>query len=116
MIEVRIDINWMQEHQHNIMHSILMMNALRDAGIPVIGRIVFNGPARGILHQHRENTLDGDDWVVRWWNEVVEQTGVYPKGRVIARGSGYGYSWIRYEDPNDGIELPATAWSEEEDW
>lgn len=98
MIEVRIDIDWMQKQQHNILHSILMMDALRAAGMPIIGKIVFNGPERGTLVQHRENTLDGDDWVVRWYDEDETPEGV-GASQVAATGMGKGYSWVRYSNP-----------------
>lgn len=115
MIEVRIDIHWMQTQQQNILHSILMMQALREAGMPIIGKIVFNGPERGQLIQWRENTLDGDDWVVQWWDDRAKETGMYGKGRAVARGSGKGFSWIRYADSNNLDEPVSTAaWDEDE--
>lgn len=99
MIEVRIDIEHMQKHQHNVLHSILMMEALRTAGVPVIGKIIFNGPARGTLVQHRENTLDGDDWVVRWFDDKEDINAEYPE--VQEQGNGKGYSWTRYAEEDD---------------
>lgn len=106
MIEVRIDISWMQKHQHNIMHSILMMQALRAAGMPVIGKIIFNGPERGQLIQWRENDLDGDDWVVEWW--PVPQR--YVKGPVHSSGSGKGFKWVRYAEPGEVIPPKEADW------
>ena len=117
MIEVRIDIHWMQTQQHNIMHSIAMMDALRAAGMPIIGKIVFNGPERGELHQWRENTLDGDEWVVQWWDDRPRATGIYAKGRAVARGSGKGYSWTRYAN-SDNLDEPVKvpdAWGDEDE-
>lgn len=108
MIEVRIDVQLMQMHQHNIMHSILMMKALREAGVPVIGKIIFSGPERGVLVQWREQDMDGDEWVVRWYdeNENNNDTGVtYHK---ISTGVGVGFSWARYEDANRSHEKTLT--------
>lgn len=112
MIEVRIDINWMQTQQHNVMHSILMMDALRAAGMPIIGKIVFNGPERGQLIQWRENTLDGDEWVVEWW----PIPNVHGRGKAVERGSGKGYSWIRYAD-SDNLDEPVSTkgWDDEDE-
>lgn len=112
MIEVRIDIHWMQNHQHNVLHSILMMQALREAGMPIIGKIVFNGPERGLLMQWRENTLDGDEWVVQWWPASI----IYTKGPAVARGSGKGYSWTRYAEPGEPQKpAPSVAWDDEDE-
>lgn len=98
MIEVRIDVAHMQAHQHNIMHSIAMMNALRAAGMPVIGKIIFNGPERGRLVQWREQDLDGDEWVVHWYDddEVQHNSPHHYKHKVT--GHGHGYRWTRYSD------------------
>lgn len=109
MIEVRIDIHWMQNHQHNVLHSILMMQALRESGMPIIGKIVFNGPERGQLIQHRENTLDGDEWVVRWYDDG-EPTDEPLK--VANSGSGRGYTWVRYRNPGEKRRL---LWHAESD-
>lgn len=94
MIEVRIDINEMQHHQHNILHSIKMIQALKQAGLPVIGKIVFNGVEKGRMSWWREADLDTDDCVIRWYDKEE-----YPEGpwRKVASGGGHGYSWDRYE-------------------
>jgi hypothetical protein len=98
VIEVRIDVDVIQNHGHNILHSILMINALKAAGIPVIGKIAFCGPARGRLIQHREVDLDNDEWVIRWYDdgEAIGDALV-----PVERGSGMGYSWIRYASGDD---------------
>lgn len=105
MIKVRIDIHEMQNHQHNILHSIKMIQLLKDAGLPVIGKIVFNGVERGVMTMHREADLDSDDLVVTWhdeheWSTAEWRSGVEPpRGpwRKVAWGGGHGYSWDRYE-------------------
>ena len=107
MIEVRIDINLMQTHQHNIMHSILMLHMLREAGMPVIGKIVFNGPTRGTLIQTCERGLDGDTWIVRWYDDDEPTAGsmaiaphIEHAGKsLVQTGSGRGYTWKRFENP-----------------
>lgn len=116
MIEVRIDIDLMQNHQHNIMHSVLMMDALRAAGMPVIGKIVFNGPVRGALTMTREVDMDDDTCVVRWYDSD-EVIGAAPAQRVDS-GSGRGYVWVRYANPNRAESASKSSgaddWDEEE--
>ncbi len=97
MIEVRIEHDWMQQHQHNILHSILMMEALRTAGLPVIGKIIFHGPARGTMITTFEDDLDGGAYVIHWYDKGEPGNGKSRK--MVASGSGKGYTWRRYENP-----------------
>jgi len=97
MIEVRIDIDHMQRHQHNVMHSILMMNVLREAGMPVIGKIIFNGPERGRIVQWRESDLDNDTWVVQWFDDKEPQLPMHKFSR-FKGGQGKGFTWVEYRD------------------
>lgn len=94
MIEVRIDRSWMEEHQHNVMHSILMMGALRAAGMPVVGKIIFHGPERGTINMHFEDDIDGGIFVVRWFD--TDETGAALQLPISERGHGKGYTWRRY--------------------
>lgn len=118
MIEVRIDTELLQNHQHNILHSIVMMDALRKAGIPVIGKIVFNGPERGCLVQWREQDMDGDQWVIQWFDEGED---VWPYARLgylkanrkkTRNGLGVGFSWSEWIDP----ENPPKTQTKTEEW
>ena len=114
MIEVRIDIDHMQRHQHNVMHSILMMNALREAGIPVIGKIIFNGPERGKLISWREQDLDSDTWVVRWYDDDEDPTPGAVAWVPVSNGSGKGFIYTNHRNgalstykPTGNQTLPA---------
>lgn len=104
MIEVRIDIDWMQGQQHNILHSILMMEALRTAGMPVIGKIVFNGPERGKLITWREQDLDADVWVVRWFDGGEDATPGAASWKRTSSGKGKGFTWLRYETGSNSAD------------
>ena len=112
MIEVRIDTHLLQNHQHNIMHSVMMMDALRKAGVPVIGKIIFNGPERGTLLQWREQDLDGDEWVIRWYDTHEHHNDIGVTYRKVANGLGVGFRWDKYEDVN----APAPVVQQKEEW
>ena len=96
MIEVRIDIDWMQTQQQNIMHSITMMQMLREAGMPVIGKIIFNGPERGKLISWRVNDLDGDEWVVRWYDDGEPDGDPNTNWTFVDAGHGKGFMWRKF--------------------
>ena len=100
MIEVRINSDMLQNHQHNIMHSIMMMTTLREAGMPILGKIIFNGPKYGTLVMHTEEDMDGDELVVRWYN-VSESQEPGRKLDLVADGRGPGYTWRRFAAPGD---------------
>lgn len=113
MIEIRVDVDHMQQHQHNILHSIIMMQMLREAGVPVIGKIVFNGPERGTLLQWRDSDMDGDVWVIRWYDKHEHHNDIGVTYRKTGMGGGIGFSWVRYED----INAPELAVAEaKEEW
>ena len=116
MIEIRIDTDLLQNHQHNILHSIVMMDVLRKAGVPVIGKIVFNGPERGCFVQWREQDMDGDQWVIQWFDEGEhlnptkhDQAFLRSRCKKTRNGIGVGFSWAEYIDHN----APAPAAKEE---
>lgn len=109
MIEVRINSDILQNHQHNIMHSIIMMNVLREAGMPIMGKIIFNGPKHGTLTMHTEVDIDGDELVVRWYADGESQE----PGRdldLVASGRGIGFTWRRFAGPGDVPLKTAEEW------
>jgi hypothetical protein len=116
MIIVRIDTDLLQSHQHNIMHSIHMMQVLRAAGMPVIGKIIFNGPERGTFVQWREQDLDGDEWVVQWWDEYENgragaNSRTSPRGWLVTgTGRGHGFTWTTYRHPDDPAPVVSDDW------
>ena len=119
MIEIRIDTDLLQNHQHNIMHSIVMMDVLRKAGVPVIGKIVFNGPERGCFVQWREQDMDGDQWVIQWFDDgetavpYASPTYLRANCRKTRNGLGVGFSWAEWIDPT---KPPTKTVEAKEEW
>ena len=108
MIEIRIDTDLLQTHQHNILHSIVMMDVLRKAGVPVIGKIVFNGPERGCFVQWREQDMDGDQWVIQWFDDGehlnpanYDQAFLLSRCKKTRNGLGVGFSWAEYRSHDE---------------
>lgn len=112
MISIRIDTKLLQEHQQNILHSIVMMQTLRAAGVPVIGKIIFNGPERGTLVQWQESDIDGDEWVLQWWdNHETRCIGQRIDDWLLVKsGRGVGFSWTHYRHPDDPEPVVDEDW------
>lgn len=119
MIEARLDLDELRKVQHNVLHAIEFIKALKAAGIPVIGNIVMNGVERGRLEMRREQDMDGDIIIVRWFDD--DETALARSHlRKTDFGSGKGYSWIRFEDSSKAVEVTAKSdpddWDEDEDY
>lgn len=113
MIEARIERELLMSVQHNVLHSILFIKALREAGVPVIGNIVVVGIERGMLWMTTEDDMDGDITIVRWY-DTHEDSSV-PSWRKVDWGAGKGYSWIRFEDSRKPVTVTPTK-SDPDDW
>ena len=119
MIEARLDLDELRKVQHNVLHAIDFIKVLKAAGIPVIGNIVMNGVERGRLEMHREQDMDGDIIVVRWFDhgETILAGSSWRKADF---GNGKGYSWIRFEDSSKPVEVTPKSdpddWDEDEDY
>lgn len=99
MIEVRIDMDEMNKITHDVTHSIRMVEALKKAGIPFMGILLAKGVERGTLIWGREESLDSDIQIIQWYDtNETPLTGIRSKKE--ASGSGPGFTWVRYENPN----------------
>lgn len=72
-IEVRVPHDDIKKIQHEVTANIALVERLRKAGIPIIGRLVLSGITHGTLTHHVESDLDGDTLVYRWQGEVEEE-------------------------------------------
>lgn len=98
MIEVRIDKDSLGKVKHDALHSIYMIQKLQSAGIPLIGNVFTRGIERGRLTWHNEEGLNGNEWVIRWFDDGEKKP---PKGwKAAGRGFGECYEWTRYVDPD----------------
>lgn len=111
MIEARLERPLIDGHLHNVLHSILFIQALKKAGVPIIGNIVMAGVERGSLTMYQEDDLDGDIIVVRWLDAGESVSGAKHKHDF---GSGKGFTWVRYED--HPLKSPATVKPDPDDW
>lgn len=101
MIEVRIDLPVLRKIEHSVTHSIAFIKILREnAGIPLEGVLINHGVTRGTMVWTKEEDLDEESWVIRWHDdgEPVMLKGVSLK--LVASGSGQGFTWKRYRDVN----------------
>lgn len=101
MIEARLDHDFLAKCQNNILHSIVTIQALKDAGVPIFGHILMHGPARGVLTQHSEEDLDQNEWVMRWFDDDEPMIGPkeQPTQPVEATGILQFGRWTRYRNP-----------------
>lgn len=113
MIEARIERELLMSVQHNVLHSILFIKALRAAGVPVIGNIVINGIERGMLEMTTEADMDGDITIVRWYD--TDEDASVPSWRKVDWGNEKGYSWIRFIDARKPVVTEPVK-SDPDDW
>lgn len=66
MIEVRVPLDHIKHIQHEVTQNILLVERLKKAGIPIIGRLVLSGVEHGKLEHEVEEDIDGDTLVYRW--------------------------------------------------
>lgn len=70
-IEVRVSLDDVKKLQHEVLENIKVVEKLRAAGIPMIGKLVLSGITHGTLTHRVEEDLDGDTLVYMWQGEVV---------------------------------------------
>lgn len=70
-IEVRVSLDDVKKLQHEVLENIKVVEKLRAAGIPVIGKLVLSGITHGTLTHRVEEDLDGDTLVYVWQGEAV---------------------------------------------
>lgn len=68
MIEVRVDLDAIKKLDHEVLANIKIVEQLRDAGIPIIGKLVLSGITHGTLIHHVDEDIDGDTLVYRWYD------------------------------------------------
>lgn len=69
MIEVRSNLIDLARVKHDMLHAIAMIERLKKAGMPIIGILHMRGVERGRLTWHKEEDLDGDVSVMRWFDD-----------------------------------------------
>ncbi len=114
MIEVTFSNDITKKFDHEIHAVVRIMDAMRKAGIPIVGTLHFRGVERGYLTWTLEEDLDDDAVLIRWW-DVNDPCPVELKGvplRVVASGNANngeglnGFKWRRfvpvdYDDPDE---------------
>lgn len=71
-ITLRVDADSVKKLQNEVLANIKLVEKMRAAGIPIIGKLVLSGITHGTLTHHVEDDLDGDTLVYTWTGEVVE--------------------------------------------
>ena len=98
MIELRINRAELARIEHNVTHSIKMIEAMKKVGIPVSGVLITHG----IEHGRMVWGNDGGDHVIRWY---AQDESEHSQRTVGSTGSGPGYRWTKYVEADDGDEL-----------
>ena len=70
-IEVRVPLEDVMKLQHEVLANIKLVEKMRAAGIPIIGKLVLSGITHGTLTHHVDDDLDGDTLVYTWTGEVA---------------------------------------------
>jgi hypothetical protein len=70
-ITLRVDLEALKKLQHEVLANIKIVEKMRAAGIPVIGKLVLSGITHGTLTHRVEEDLDGDVLVYSWTGEVT---------------------------------------------
>lgn len=109
MIEVRIDVDVMRRIQHNVTHSIVMIDALKKAGIPIDGVLITHGITHGHMTWEVQQGIDGDEWVICWYESVSQwhdfRTNAARNSlKKQASGKGEAFTWTRWGDSNAPAE------------
>lgn len=71
-ITLRVEADSIKKLQHEVLANIKLVEKMRAAGIPIIGKLVLSGITHGTLTHHVEDDLDGDTLVYTWTGDVVE--------------------------------------------
>lgn len=102
MIVVRFDAALLRTIKHDILHSIRMIEALKKAGVPIDGTLLFRGVTRGTMIWQVEEDIDGDSYVLSWFDDSEPLKLPHPTGQeMLAQGSGDGYKWQRFGFPDE---------------
>lgn len=97
MIEVRIDRDALDKINHDVQHSIYVIDKLKKAGIPIRGNLITRGVERGRLTWHNDDGLDGIEWVIRWFDDGEKKPAAGWK--VAEKGKGESFTWTRFVNP-----------------
>jgi hypothetical protein len=71
-IEVRVSLDDVKKTQHEVTANIVLVEKLKKAGIPIVGKLVLSGITHGALTHVVEQDLDGDTLVYRWEGDLAE--------------------------------------------
>lgn len=97
MIAIQIDLIELRKIKHDVLHSITMIELLKKVGIPIDGVLLTRGVTRGTMVWTREEDLDNETWVIRWFDDGEPQDRCGP---IEARGHGHAYTWVRHRNIN----------------
>lgn len=70
-INLRVSLDDIKKLKHEVLENIKLVEKMRAAGIPVVGKLVLSGITHGTLTHHVEEDLDGDTLVYTWTGEVA---------------------------------------------
>lgn len=70
-IRLRVALDDIKKLQHEVLANIKLVEKMREAGIPVIGKLVLSGITHGTLTHHVDEDIDGDTLVYTWQGEVA---------------------------------------------
>lgn len=98
MIELRIDQYQLEKATNDLIYQQHILNALRQAGVPVVGVLVIRSVSRGKLVMHIEQDIDGDTFIWRWYppEETIHVTNVQGY-KPVKKGSGPAYEWTEFK-------------------
>ena len=101
MIEVRIDLPVFRRIEHNVTHFIELCRMLRtQAGIPLEGVLISQGVTRGTMIWTREEDLDEESWVIRWYDTDEDPSLDKSALTIAASGKESTCTWVRYKNVN----------------
>lgn len=77
MIELKLSLDDLRKVTHEVLYNIKLVEALRAAGVPVVGRLIPSAVEYGHLVWAIDEDLDiGDILLIQWYDrgEFTEQT------------------------------------------
>lgn len=75
MIEVRVDLDDLRKVTHEVLYNIALIERMRKAGIPVVGRLIPSAVTHGTVIWTVDEDLDGDTLVIRWYER--DEVSIY---------------------------------------
>lgn len=96
MIEVRVDVVEMDRITNDVSHSIEMVKCLKAAGIPLRGILLTKGIERGYMTWAMQEDLEGDTWVINWYDTFENPSG--GKFKRVSGGHGHAYTYSIFQD------------------